>query len=125
MRPGNVEIPVGRNLEVTNVFSGRPPKDPRLQWRPAGSSQWQTVALTNSPAGIARLTLTNIRCDTFYRATGGDGVSETYAITTYVPPAVKDLTVTIRFPGLHRLEARRPKIRRHCRRAGEHGAMAH
>lgn len=96
--PGDIEIPVGRDLDVTNVFSGRLPKNPRLHWQEAGAARWQEVALTNSLAGIYRLTLTNIRSDTSYRATGGDGASETYRITTYVPPAVKDLTVMIRFP---------------------------
>jgi len=44
------------------------------------------------------LTLTNLRSDTSYRVEGGDATSETYKITTYIPPAVKDLTVAIRFP---------------------------
>jgi hypothetical protein len=98
VRPGNIEIPVGQDLDVTNVFTGRLPKNPRLHWQEAGAARWQEVALTNSLAGIYRLTLTNIRCDTSYRATGGDGASEIYRITTYVPPAVRDLTVMIRFP---------------------------
>jgi hypothetical protein len=98
VRPGNIEIPVGQDLDVTNVFTGRLPKNPRLHWQEAGAAGWQEMALTNSLPGIYRLTLTNIRCDTSYRATGGDGASETYRITTYVPPAVKDLTVVIRFP---------------------------
>jgi len=98
VRPGNIEIPVGQDLEVTNVFAGRLPKNPRLHWQEAGAARWQEVALTNSLAGIYRLTLTNIRSDTSYRATGGDGASETYRITTYVPPAVRDLTIMIRFP---------------------------
>ena len=98
VRPGDIEIPVGRDLDVTNIFSGRLPKNPRLHWQEAGAAQWQAVALTNSLAGIYRLTLTNIRCDTSYRVTGGDGASGIYRITTYVPPAVRDLTVMIRFP---------------------------
>ena len=98
VRPGNIEIPVGQDVEVTNVFTGRLPKNPRLHWQQAGAARWQEVALTNSLAGIYRLTLTNIRSDTSYRATGGDGASETCRITTYVPPAVRDLTITIRFP---------------------------
>ena len=98
VRPGNIEIPVGRDLGVTNIFSGRLPKRPRLKWQESGKPQWQELALTKPGAGTYTLTLTNVHCDTSYRAEGGDAISETYKITTYSPPAVKDLTVAIGFP---------------------------
>ncbi len=98
VRPGNIEIPVGRDLEVTNVFHGRLPKHPHLYWQEAGNPLWQKVALTRAGDGIYIQGLTNIRSDTSYRVTGGDAASGTYKISTYIPPAVKDLTVEIAFP---------------------------
>ncbi len=98
VRPGDIEIPVGHNFEITNIFSGRLPKHPLLHWQPAESSQWQEVALTKPGAGTYTLMLSNISGDIYYRASGGDAVSQNYKITTYIPPAVKDLAVAISFP---------------------------
>src|SRR5262249_50283580 len=41
--PGNIEIPIGQSVEITNLFSGRPPADAQLHWKLDGVAQWQTV----------------------------------------------------------------------------------
>jgi hypothetical protein len=53
------DIPVGSNAEITNIFSGRLPKDARFSWAEAATSHWQTAALTGGTQGIFVHTLTN------------------------------------------------------------------
>ena len=98
VHPGDVEIPVGHDLEITNVFSGRLPKQPRLRWQQVGITQWAELGLTEAAPGTFTASLKNIRRDASYTVSGGDAVSDTYKITTYIPPAIKDLTVVLRFP---------------------------
>jgi hypothetical protein len=98
VQPENIELPVGSDLDVTNVFSGRLPKNARFHWQQAGSPQWQELTLSEAAPGTYTASLKNIRCDASYNVSGGDAVSDTYKITTYVPPTVKDLTVTLNFP---------------------------
>src|SRR5579859_1228025 len=78
VHPGNIEIPVGQNVEITNIFSGRPPKAPQLQWQAEGAPQWQVVALLSQTNGTSTCTLTNLQSDTTYRVSGSDAVSENY-----------------------------------------------
>jgi hypothetical protein len=98
VQPGNIELPVGQDLTVTNVFSGRLPSNPHFRWQQAGNPLWQEVALSEATPGTYTTSLKNIRGDATYNVTGGDAVSDTFKITTYVPPSIKDLTVTLHFP---------------------------
>ncbi|MEO8429301.1 MAG: hypothetical protein ABI651_19595, partial [Verrucomicrobiota bacterium] len=86
VKPGNAEIPVGHDLDVTNIFRGRLPKDPTFYWREEGRSEWQTVALTKSKNGEYIHPLKNVQASLKYRVTGSDAVSDDYEVKTYVPP---------------------------------------
>jgi hypothetical protein len=101
--PGNLEIAVGKSLNLTNRFSGRAPRDPRLHWRSADGAQWQSVALAAGTNGSYGFTFTNLQSDLVYRVTGNDAVSPEFRISTYVPPEVKDLTIQITYPDYTRL----------------------
>jgi hypothetical protein len=63
VKPGDFDIPVGSNAEITNIFSGRLPKDARFSWAEAATSHWQTAALTGGTQGTFVHTLTNLQTD--------------------------------------------------------------
>ncbi len=98
VQPGNVEVPVGADLGVTNVFSGRMPKDPQLHWREQNDPDWQTIALTKDTNGAFVHAFKNLQTNVAYRVTGNDAVSEDFAISTFVPPEVKALEIQLTFP---------------------------
>lgn len=98
VQPGNVEIPVGSNLDITNIFTGRIPKAPEFHWRQEGSQAWQTAPLTASDDGTYLHSLQDIRQSLQYRVTGGDAASETFQVEAYIPPEVKELNVRIESP---------------------------
>lgn len=104
VQPGNIEIPVGRDLQITNLFSGRAPKDPQFHWQQEGNPKWQAAALAKSTNGAYVHALKNLQSDLTYRVTGSDAVSDDYKITTYVPPEVKDLNIRVRFPDYTKLK---------------------
>ena len=54
VRPGSVEVPVGHDVAVTNLFSGAAPKNPTLHWRETNQAAWQVVALARSEDGALR-----------------------------------------------------------------------
>ncbi|MEW6159717.1 MAG: DUF4175 family protein, partial [Verrucomicrobiota bacterium] len=111
VKPGHVEIPIGRDLDITNIFTGRLPKDARFHFAEAASGQWQSVALTassNAP-GLFIHSLKNVRADLKYRVTGSDAASDEFKIETYIPPAVKDLNLEIQHPEYTRLAPVRQK----------------
>lgn len=103
VKPGNIEVPVGRDVEITNLFTGRIPKDPRLHLQKEGVPEWQSVALTRSNDGAYIHALKNLRSDVTYRVTGNDAESDNYRITTYVPPEVKDLNIQLKYPDYTKL----------------------
>ena len=103
VQPGNVEVPVGKDVPVTNIFSGRLPKNPEFHWQVAGIPAWQTVALVPSTGGVYLHSLTNIRSDVKYRVTGNDAASPEYKITSYVPPDVKALNIEVTYPAYTKL----------------------
>lgn len=98
VHPGDIEIPIGHNVAISNVFSGRPPTAAWLHWRPEGSTQWQMAALAKQTNGTYLYTLTNLQSDTEFSVSGSDAVSQNYKITTYVPPEVKELSIGINYP---------------------------
>jgi hypothetical protein len=103
VRPGSMEIPVGRDVEITNRFTGRAPRDPTVHWEEQGA--WQSAPLvTRTSDGSYLHSFRNLRHDLKYRVTGSDAVSDTYEIRTYVPPEVKDLSVQIQYPAYTRLQ---------------------
>jgi hypothetical protein len=99
VQPGSIEIPVGRDLEVTNTFSGRVPKNPALHWRKTNEAAWQMVALTPSTNGSYLHPFKNLQDALQYQVTGNDAVSEVYEISTYVPPEVRALHIGVAYPG--------------------------
>jgi hypothetical protein len=98
VKPGDVEIPVGQSLEITNVFSGRAPRNTQVRWQPLGQAQWQTAPLARAADGTYRYAFKDLRSNVAYRVSGNDAVSPRYTITTYVPPAVKDLSIRLTYP---------------------------
>ncbi len=98
VKPGNTEVAIGRNVEITNIFSGRLPKVAHLSWSEKNAVNWQTAALTGDTQGIYLHTLTNLQADLTYRVAGSDAVSPEYKITTYIPPTVQDFNVRLNYP---------------------------
>jgi hypothetical protein len=98
VEPGDLEMPVGRDLELKSVFTGRRPKHSQLRWRTASASQWQKVAMTRSTDGSYSYKLNNLREAVQYQVVGDDAVSPEYTIKTYTPPQVVDFKVQVRYP---------------------------
>jgi hypothetical protein len=98
VQPGDFEIPVGKNISITNVFSGRPPRDARIAWTPREVPQWQTAGLKGDAQGTYFYTLTNLQSDLVYHVAGSDAASPDYHITTYIPPSVKDFNILLKYP---------------------------
>jgi hypothetical protein len=103
VKPGNVEIPIGRDLEVKSVFSGRIPRQAKFQWQDEGSAQWQFAALTRNEQGEYVYPLKNVRNGLKYRVSGSDAVSSEYTIQPYTPPDVKEWNVELEMPSYTRL----------------------
>jgi hypothetical protein len=104
VRPGNAEVPVGRDQEIIGVFSGRPPRTPRLFWRSEGAADWQTAGLINGGSNTWSYLFTKLDGNLRYRMAGGDAVSPDFKITTYVPPEIKDLRIQVVLPAYTRLK---------------------
>ena len=103
VQPGDFEVAIGRNADITNTFSGRLPKDARISWAQKGTLRWQTAALTGGTQGIYLHTLTNLQSDLVYHVAGSDAVSPDYKITTYIPPTVQDFNVRLDYPAYTKL----------------------
>ena len=98
VQTGDMEIPVGRDVEVKGAFHGRTPQDPQFQWKEAQNTPWHSAALALAADGTFTNSLKEVRSDVIYRVAGGDAVSQEYRIATYLPATVKDLRVRLDFP---------------------------
>jgi hypothetical protein len=96
--PGDVEIPVGRDLEVKSIFSGRIPRTARFQWQDEGNQQWQFAVLTRNAQGEYNYPLKNVRTSLKYRVSGSDAVSPEFKIQPYLPAEVKDWKIDLEYP---------------------------
>jgi len=98
VEPGNVEIPEGRDQEITTRFKGRPPKHPQLYWRTGNNPHWQQASLTMPDQGTYVHPLKNLRGTIQYRVAANDVVSPDYEITTFIPPEIKHLAIQVDYP---------------------------
>ena len=103
VKPGSTEVAVGKPLELAAAFHGRLPGTATLQVRGEGQTAWTDVALTGATNGTFRHTLPAVSASFAYRVTGSDAVSDEFAVTAYVPPAVKELRVKLEPPAYTRL----------------------
>jgi len=118
VQPGNVEIPIGKDLAITNAFTGRLPQNPALHWRDAVHPAWQAVALKPVTNGIYFHLFTNLQHSTTYQVTGGDAVSPAYQVTVYVPPSIQELRLRVQYPDYTRVppfDAPSPEVFRAAR----------
>ena len=104
VKPGDFEIAIGRNADITNMFSGRLPADARISWAEKDTLHWQTAALAAGTQGVYVHTLTNLQSDLLYRVAGNDALSPDYKISTYVPPTVRDFDIRLSYPAYTKLE---------------------
>ncbi len=102
--PGSVDIPVGQDVDITNLFSGRLPKNPAIHWQQTNQPAWQSVALKASADGFYTYPFKKLQSSVKYQVTGNDAVSEVYEITTYVPPEVRALRVDVAYPEYTRVK---------------------
>ena len=104
VNPGSVDIPVGHDLELTNLFRGRIPTHAELHFREEGKATWTVVPLTPATRGTFRHTLKNIQTSFIYRVTGSDAVSADFVAMAYIPPEVKTLRINLEHPEYTRLK---------------------
>ena len=98
VEPGNIEIPEGRDQEITTLFRGRAPKNPQLYWRTEKDPDWQMAALTRTDQGTYVHSFKNLRGTIKYRVAANDAVSPVYTISTFIPPEIKQLTIKVDYP---------------------------
>jgi hypothetical protein len=98
VKPGDVEIPVGRDLEVKSVFTGRIPKEAKFQWQDEGKPEWKFAALTRNEQGEYTYPLKSVRAPLKYRVSGSDAVSPEFKIQPYTPPDLKEWNVEFAYP---------------------------
>ena len=103
VKPGAVEVPVGKPFELIAAFHGRVPVSATLQVQAEGQTAWTDVRLEGATNGTFRQTLPAIATSFRYRVAGSDAVSDEFQVTAYVPPAVKDLRVKLEPPAYTRL----------------------
>jgi hypothetical protein len=104
VEPGEVEIPVGHELELKSVFTGRQPRHPQVRWRQASAAQWHSVAMARQTDGSYSYRLNNVREAIQYQVAGDDATSPQYNVKTYVPPQVLDFKVQVRYPEYTKLK---------------------
>jgi hypothetical protein len=102
VHPQGGEYPVGLEISLTNVVSGRPPKSVEFQWKEAGSGRWARVPLVLQTNSVAFHTLL-VSTSGVYRVLAGDAVSPEYRIDAYIPPKVDTLTIGLTPPAYTRI----------------------
>lgn len=103
VKPGDVEIPIGRDIDVKSIFTGRIPREAKFQWLDDGSAKWQLADLTRNDNGEYVYPLKNVRKALKYRVTGSDAVSSEYTILPYVPADVKEWNIALELPAYTKL----------------------
>lgn len=98
VKPGNGEIPVGRDLNVEATFGGRPPKDPLLRWREQSGTNWQSLPLVFATNNLYTGIVPKVRVPIRYQVSGNDAVSPEYTMGTYIPPEVKSFEIEVQLP---------------------------
>ena len=99
VQPGNVEIPVGKDVDIRTIFRGRPPKDARFHWRSEADPKWHYAILTKAEQEQAYVyPLKGLRQALTYRVTGSDATSPDFSVDTYVPPEIKELRIRLAYP---------------------------
>jgi len=104
VKPGNIEVRVGRSVEISSAFFGRPPRYPRLQWQAGDNPSWQIASLKKSRDGAFVHPIENVTVPVKYRVSGGDAVSPEFQVTPYLPPEVKYLSVGLNYPEYTKLK---------------------
>ncbi len=104
VKPGDAEVRVGQDLDISSVFTGRPPRAPKVYWQKGDDPVWQSVALEKSDDGAFVYPLKNVTAPVKYRVTGGDAVSPDFQITPFIPPEVKDFSLGVTYPEYTKLK---------------------
>lgn len=104
VQPGDLEIPVGGDIEVKSIFSGRTPARAQFEWQDQGNAEWQFASLKRNELGEYIYPIKNVRTPLLYRVTGSDAVSAQYRVQTYIPPEVKEWRVELAFPPYTKLK---------------------
>ncbi len=98
VQPGDVEIPIGHDVEIKSVFSGRIPTEPQFQWQEEGNPRWEFATLTRNEKGEYNYPLKGIQKALHYRVSGSDAVSPEFKLQPYIPPEVKEWRVLLEYP---------------------------
>ncbi len=98
VKPGDIEIPIGRDVEIKSLFSGRTPKAAHFQWLDEGSAKWHTVELGRNDQNEYVHPVKNVRSLIKYRVRGSDAVSADYVVQPYTPPEVREWRLGLEYP---------------------------
>ncbi|HEV8544533.1 MAG TPA: DUF4175 family protein, partial [Verrucomicrobiae bacterium] len=98
VQPGDIEIPVGKDVEIKSTFLGRIPVQPQFQWQEEGNARWEFATLTRNETGEYNYPIKGVQKALHYRVSGSDAVSPEFKLQTYVPPEVKEWRVELDYP---------------------------
>jgi hypothetical protein len=98
VKPGDTEVPMGKDLEIRAEFTGRLPKNPQFQWRELGATNWHKNVLGTNETAQCTNVVKDVRHPFLYRITGGDAASMEYRVVPYIPPEVQELKIQTVLP---------------------------
>ena len=97
---GDGEVPIGALLAVTNRIAGRVPRTAEWMQREGPGQPWSRVSLAVSN-GVARHAFT-VKRAVEWRVAAGDGLTRTFRLDAYMPPAATNFSVRLTPPAYTR-----------------------
>lgn len=94
IQPGDFEIAMKDDFEVTARFGGRLPTDTEIEWEGTDGA-WKTDRLTQTSPNSFSYKFKDVRGDFTYRVRGNDGLSADYHLRIYTPPEIAAMDVEV------------------------------
>jgi hypothetical protein len=98
VQPGNIEIAIGKDVEIKSTFAGRVPSAAKFEWLDQPRTTWEAVSLKPNEKSEYVYAAKNVRAPIKYHVSGSDALSPDYEVTPYIPPEVKNWHVELVYP---------------------------
>ena len=97
VRPGNITVLSGDDVEVKALLSGRIPRLTRIAYK-RGGEEWQLKELRKSKAGEYTYTFREVSKKIDYYLLAGDAKSSSYTIKVRERPHIINLRISLKYP---------------------------
>lgn len=102
MKSGDLEVPVGRDVELVGRAEGRRPKSVWLERSVDGGVTWESAPMTLTPQGDYSTKVSSVKHSFSYRMSAGGVVSHGRRVNVYVPPEVSQWSLEMTPPAYTR-----------------------